>query len=218
MEALTDRQAALLAFLREQQTLNGYPPSIPEICQHFGFASPQSASNLLDRLEQKGAIARTPGARRSIRLLAPPLPDRSRQIPYLGRIAAGTPITAGFDAAEAAERYVEIDPAVFAERPSFCHDVHGESMLNAGILPGDRVFAAQRDSFRNGQIVTAMILDPVTSEPGFTVKVYERKRSIITLHSRNDDLDSYPPLRFDTERDFIQVLGVFCGLLRGAAA
>ena len=218
MEELTDRQSALFAFLREQQALHGYPPSIPEICQHFGFASPQSAVNLLDRLEQKGAIARTPGARRSIRLLAPPLPDRSRQIPYLGRIAAGTPITAGFDAAELAEKYVDIDPALFAERPSFCHDVVGESMINASIHHGDRVFTSRRESFRAGQIVTAMILDPETGDPGFTVKVYERKRSIITLHSRNDDLDTFKPMRFDSDRDFIQVMGIFCGLLRGAAA
>ena len=89
-------------------------------------------------------------------------------------------------------------------------------MINAGIHHGDRVFSTRRESFSDGQIVTALVPDPATDEPTFTVKVYERKKSIVTLYSRNDDVVTFKPMVFDTNKVAIQVMGVFSGLIRGS--
>lgn len=222
METLTDRQQQILDYLRSYQELHGISPSIPDICTHFGFASPRAAAKLLERLEERGAISRNPGARRSIRILWPnPANDPSflrpaHRIPLLGRIAAGTPITAGSDAAELASEFVDIDPALFDMPPDMLWQVDrdGYSMINIGILPGDLVGATFRKEFSNRQIVVAVVIDEQTDDPKLTIKRYSKKGYTITLTSENDDQITYKPMVFDTRKDQIQLIGLYSGLVR----
>lgn len=223
METLPPRQAALLDYLRSYQRECGVgaAPSIREVCAEFGFSSPNAAAELLAKLEAKGAITREPGAHRSIRILWPdPAAVAANdlrpphQIPLLGRIAAGTPITAGIDVAEGASAFLDFDPVAFDVIPDFLHEVDGYSMINVGILPGDKVGTKRQESVTNRKIVTAVVIDPVTGDPTLTIKRYEKRGSIITLRSENDDQETYKPQVYDTRRDEIQILGIYCGLIR----
>jgi repressor LexA len=213
--SLTGRQQQVLDYLREYQESQGMAPSIPDICTHFGFASPRAAAKLLEKLEAQGAISRNPGARRAIRILWPAAAPRrqTRQLPLLGRIAAGTPITAGCDAIEEAEM-IDIDPALFDTPPNLLWQVEGYSMVNLGILPGDIVGTTFRSEFKNRQIVAAVVIDERTSDPTLTLKRYEKKGSVITLTSENDDQITYRPMVFDTRRDAVQIIGIYSGLVR----
>ena len=216
--AITERQQQILDYLREYQEAHGIAPSIPDICTHFGFASPRAAAKLLEKLEEHGAIHRNPGARRSIRILWPDPKHASRRreahrLPLLGRIAASTPITAGSDAVENAEM-IDIDPALFETPPDLLWQVEGHSMINLGILPGDIVGTTFRSEFRNRQIVAAVVIDEKTDDPTLTLKRYEKKGSIITLTSENDDQITYMPMVFDTRRDPIQIVGIYSGIVR----
>ena len=210
MDALTDRQSRLLAYLRKYQAENGLSPSIPDICSYFGYASPRAAAKLLDKLVEKGAIAREPGSRRAIRILDRFSFDPKRQLPLVGRIAAGAPISSGEHAAE----YVDIGADVFRPRADLLFRVRGESMLNAGIWDGDVVGVHRQDTAADGQIVAVVFVDPVTDDPQLTLKRYQRRGSVIRLTSDNDDQERYAPLTFDTARDAIEIVGLFCGLIR----
>jgi repressor LexA len=233
MPDLTPRQLELLDYIHAFQAEHEISPSIPDICAHFGFASPRAAAKHLERLQQQGAIARTHGARRGIRIVGgvpsvksanspslhaspPQTQERSRlvAVPFMGRIAAGAPLSSGL---EAAADHLEIDPSLFNVVPDFLHEVSGYSMVNVGILPGDKVGTKRSSTVPNHSIVTAVITGQRTGDPEFTIKRLERSGADIILHSENDDLESYPPLRFLAGQDAIEILGRYCGLIRSIA-
>ena len=207
---LTPRQTQVLAFIREHLAAHGGTPTVMEICRHFGFTSPRTAAKLLEQLEQKGAISRTPGVHRSIRILDSAPIDPLRQLPLIGRIAAGAPITAGENVVE----LITINPALFSPRADLLFRIHGLSMINKGILPDDLVGVHRQTEVRNGQIVAAVIAHPKTDDLEFTLKTYRKKGSQISLLSENDDQETYAPMVFDTTRDSIQIVGLYAGLLR----
>jgi len=209
MAPLTPRQTEVLAFLREFQDREGLSASIPDITAHFGFAPHRAAAKLVEQLEAKGAIARQPGSRRSIRILQSAGP-RPNQLPLLGRIAAGRPITSGEHVAE----YLDISPSLFSPRPDFLFRVTGDSMINEGIYDDDLVGVRSQGDVRNGQIVAALIIDPKTDDPELTLKRYRRKGSVVSLLSENDDQEQYAPMTFDVRKDLIQIVGLYCGLVR----
>lgn len=213
MEPLPPRQSALLDFLWEYREANDRVPSITDICAHFGFGSPTAAVDLLNKLQAKGAIQREPGLRRSIRLLRQASKPRTDQLPLLGRIAAGVPITAGEHVAE----YLPIPASLFSPKADLLFRVTGQSMVNAGIQNADLVGVHLQDEVRNGQIVAAVVIDPHTDDPELTLKTYRRRGSTITLLAENDDQILYQPLIFDVRRDHIQIVGVYCGLIRTEA-
>lgn len=209
MDALTTRQSSAVAFLREGQERDGVTPSITELCDHLGYSSKASAAKLLDKLEAKGAISRQPGARRAIRVLAPTGP-RLNQLPLMGRIAAGRPLTSGEHIAE----HIDVSPLLFNPPANLLFRVDGESMINAGIRPGDLIGVHLQEAFRNRQVVAALIIDPKTDDPELTLKTYRRQGNVITLLSENDDQERYPPMRFVVGKDQIQIIGLYCGLVR----
>lgn len=213
MDQLTDRQARLFAYLCDHQAKLGLAPSIPDICAHFGYASPRAAAKLLEKLSEKGFIAREPGARRAIRILERPAFDPGRQLPLIGRIGAGMPITSGEHVAE----YLDVASHVFRPRADLLFRVRGESMVNAGIHDGDIVGVHQQE-ISNGQIVAAVVIDPVTDDPQLTLKRFHRRGTTIRLLSENDDQVRYAPLVFDTRQDAVQIVGLFCGLIRTGLA
>ena len=152
---LTDRQQAVLDFIREEQQLRGITPSTGEIQARFGFASPNAVTSHLHALERKGVLRREPNTARSL-VLTDSYRDRAMvEIPIYGSIAAGLP--------EAQQQQADGCVAVDVETlrlPKgarvFALKVRGDSMSGAGILPGDIVVLEFREA-KNGDIVAALI-------------------------------------------------------------
>lgn len=209
-QPLSHRETAALAFIGERLTASSVAPTIHELREHFGFASPTAAAKLLDRLEEKGYIERRPGAHRSIRLTGASDAFSTRGLPLMGRIAAGAPLTAGEHVAE----MIPVDPGIFTPKADLLFRVAGLSMINLGILDGDLAGVSLTSEARNGQVVAALITHPVTDDLELTLKTLYRKGNVITLRSENDDQATYAPMVFDTRRDAIQIIGLYAGLLR----
>ena len=164
----------IAACIREQ----GYPPSVREIGEAVGLKSPSTVHFHLKRLEEAGVIEKGAGKGRAITLRESPKPEN--QVPVVGNVAAGSPILAE----ECIEDYLTFDTA---GRPGeyFALRVRGESMLNAGILPGDLVVVHRQQEARNGEIVVALFEDEAT------VKTLHRKDGRTWLLPQNPD---YPPI------------------------
>ena len=150
MGRTSTKQEEILAFLREFTESRGYAPSIREICQAVGLRSTGSVHYHLAELARQGRIELDAGKKRAVGLQSAP---RGR-IPILGTVRAGLPILA----AENVEGYLpwEGDPDCFALR------VRGDSMINAGILPGDLIVVRPQDSADEGDIVVALLGDEAT--------------------------------------------------------
>ena len=149
MESLTDRQRAVLDFIRATIASDDCPPTIREVARHFGFASPRAASDHVAALERKGYLARQTGhAARGIRLSHP----EPAGIPLLGRVAAGLPM-------EAVENFAgRIDVnGQFAGSKHFAVTVRGDSMRDAGILDGDCAIIKMQPAVENGAIGVAIL-------------------------------------------------------------
>ncbi len=201
MENLSSKQAQVLTFLMDFNAEHGFPPTIRELCDHFGYRSLNTAHFHLRSLEKKGYIQIHPGKGRGITLPeALRLPER--KIPVVGRIAAGSPILA----LENIEDFLGIDKGFFGTEKIFAVQVKGDSMVDAHIQDGDYVIFKMQDQAQNGDIVAALIDDEVT------LKYFYRLKHQIRLKSANS---KYPPLIFkkgDT-RSF-RILGVMAGLVR----
>jgi repressor LexA len=180
------------------------------MCRHFGFESTRAAAKLVEQLKHKGYIERSKGAHRSIRLANTKTSLTPKGLPLLGRIAAGAPITSGEHVADT----VELDPCFFTPSADLLFRVSGESMLNAGIRPGDLAGIHLQPDAHNGQIVAAVITHPLTEDAELTLKTFHRKGTTITLLSENNNQALYPPMIFDVTRDAIQIVGLYVGLLR----
>lgn len=210
MANLTPRQTEILRFIEQRLRDEGYPPSQRDIAVHFGFAQ-NAARDHLQALVRKGEIEISPNDARAIRLLREQAPSG---LPLLGRIAAGSPITAPSNA----EHWLEIDPALFQPRADFLHRVDGDSMIDAGILPGDLVGIHEQSQADNGQIIAACLLDTRTGYEGITLKRYQRRGSIVTLQAENA---RYAPIVIDLaqaaeDQDAapFRIAGIMGGLLR----
>jgi len=188
MKRLTPKQKEVYECIATFQERNGYPPSVREIGEILGMKSPSTVHFHLRGLERAGALHKTEGKTRSLTLepaeniLDPiEMPNNIAQIPVLGNVAAGTPILAQ----EYIEDYLPFDPQGAPEE-FFALCVRGESMLQAGILPGDLVVVhQQQDNFHNGDIVVALFEDEAT------VKTLRRTDGTVWLMPENPD---YSPI------------------------
>jgi len=212
MDALTDRQQAILDFLNAQVEAEGMPPTLAEIARAFGFNQTRAAHKHLLALEAKGHITLLPGKARGIRLhgrnvyAGTRLKKRaeSLELPVLGRVAAGAPIGVGGDAE--AERHLLLDRAMFFPTPDYLLKVKGDSMIDDGIFDGDLIAVHRTPVAENGQIVVARLDGEVT------VKRLRRNKDGIALLPRNPD---YAPILVPAGADFA-IEGLYCGLVRGA--
>ena len=193
---MTDRIYEYLQTVIPQQ---GYAPSVREICQAVGLKSPSTVHFHLKRLQEQGLIEKGDGKGRAIVLTGPQDRDdapRGDKIPILGDVAAGAPILAQ----ECIDDYLTFDCGGRAEE-FFALRVRGESMLYAGILPGDYVVVHQQESFRNGDIVVALFEDEAT------VKTLRRKDGHVWLMPENPE---YEPI----DGDGAQLLGKVVAVVR----
>ena len=172
----------------------GYPPSVREIGEAVGLKSPSTVHFQLKNLEEAGMIAKGAGKGRAISLTTPPVPEN--QIPIVGNVAAGSPILAE----ECIEDYLTFD-AGGHQGEYFALRVRGESMINAGILPGDLVVVRQQKTANNGEIVVAMI------EEEATVKRFSKRDGHIWLLPENE---AYSPI----DGTYAQILGKVTAVVR----
>lgn len=194
---LTARQEQVLAVIRQHIEETGYPPTRADIARELGFRSANAAEEHLRALARKGAIEMVAGASRGIRL------PEQRGLPLVGRVAAGSPILA----AEHIEEHVEVSPGLFKPRADFFLRVHGDSMVDAGILDGDLLAVHSTPEARNGQIVVARIEDEVT------VKRLQstRSRHLLKLLPENPD---HEPIEVDLREQSFAIEGLGVGILR----
>ena len=209
---LTDRQQAILDFVRTRIESDGLPPTWAEIARAFGFRQTRAAQKHLQALEAKGYLILLPGKARGIRLAgvsssrhAQRSRDDQLALPILGRVAAGAPIGADapFDA-EGIERHLRLDRSLFSLVPDYLLRVRGDSMRDDGILDGDLVAVQRASQARDGQVVVARIDDEVT------IKRLSLGDDRIALLPRNPD---YAPIEIQPGQDFA-IEGLYCGLVR----
>lgn len=179
---LTVKQAEIYDFILQYTKAHGYPPSVREIGAAVRLKSPSTVHFHMKKLEAEGYILKADGKTRAISLpmeaVAEELDGRADQVPVLGDVAAGSPILAQ----ECVEEYLTFDTGGRSGE-HFALKVRGESMLNAGILPGDLVVVHRQENFRNGDIVVALF------EEEATVKTLSRKDGHIWLLPENPEYE-----------------------------
>ena len=196
---LTSRQKAIYDFLLKTIREKGFAPSIQEIGKQFKIASTNGVSDHLKALEKKGYIRRV--GKRAIEVvnaLGKAAITATRDVPVLGKIAAGKPLLSE----ENFEGHVTI-PDDMGRGKTFALQVKGDSMICAGILDGDRVIVKQQGTAENGEIVCALI------DGEATLKRFFKKGGVITLKAENE---KYPPI-IVSEGEF-RIAGRVVGLLR----
>lgn len=210
-EPLSDRQRQVLDFLTETVNDRGYPPSVREICDAVGLSSPSTVHSHLSSLVKAGYIRRDPSKPRAIEILTDetvdhaPAPtaahtdDRLRDVPLVGRIAAGSPILA----AEDIETVMPLPEELVGSDPVFMLEVRGDSMIDAGILDGDYVVIRRQPDARDGEIIAAL----VDGEEA-TVKRLKRENGKVLLISENP---AYEPMVFTRD---VEIIGKVVSVLR----
>ena len=202
---LTDRQRDIYEFISSAIAERGYPPTIREVMQAFQIASTNGVRTTLAALEKKGYIKRHPWLSRGIELTEdaerPAASTEVREVPVIGRVAAGEPILA----AENVEDKVVVDRSFVPSGTVFALKVRGSSMQGAGILDGDYVLARQQETADPGDIVVAVIGEEAT------VKRYYLEGAQVRLMPEND---AFEPIWVDlNEKDF-RIAGKIVGLMR----
>ena len=182
----------IVSCIREQ----GHPPSVREIGEAVGLKSPSTVHFHLKHLEEAGVIEKGAGKGRAITLTEQPALEQEDRVPIVGNVAAGSPILAE----ECIEDYLTFDTGGRSGE-YFALRVRGESMLNAGILPGDLVVVRRQQTCSNGEIVVAMIEDEAT------VKRFSRQNGHVWLLPEND---AYSPI----DGTYAQILGKVAAVVR----
>ena len=185
---LTGRQQEIWDFLVEYVDGHGYPPTVREIGEAVGLASPSTVHAHLANLERAGLLRRDPTKPRALELsgrtrreAAPAPAHEALRLPLVGEIAAGSPLLAE----DNIEDYVGVPDIL---RGDFLLRVKGDSMVNAGILDGDIVVVRRAQDAGNGEIVVALAGDDETADEA-TVKTFYREGGRIRLQPENDSLE-----------------------------
>jgi repressor LexA len=158
--ALSERQRQILRYISMRQQ-EGWTPSVREIGDAVGLRSSAAVQKQLATLERKGYIRRLSGQARSIQVVHPASDSSEQgQVPIVGDITAGAPILV----AENITGYLSLVDETVLEKPGklFALKVQGESMIEAGILPGDYVIVLQQSAAENGEIVVALLGEEAT--------------------------------------------------------
>lgn len=223
---LTHRQKEIVEFVGERLRSAGTSPTVREIGQRFGIASPGAVRNHVDALLKKGALLKIPGISRGLRPApqaaggTPPrvreevvryetqdcgmrsrLPDMS-WIPILGQVVAGQPLLSE----ETLEGHISVDRSLLPKSGSvFALKVKGDSMIRAGIHEGDLVLVRKQEDAESGDVVVGLV------EGEATVKRLERKGKETWLKPENP---AYRKIRFGKEGGEDRILGRVVGLIR----
>ena len=209
-DALNPRQRQIIEFLREHARTHAYPPTVREIGLAVGLSSSSTVQNHLNSLEAKGHIRRDPTKSRTVEVVGhEPASGRSAPrvltLPLIGRVAAGTPVLAE----QNVEDHITVGRELAGDDGAYALKVHGDSMIDAGILDGDLVVVRpRRDAPPNGTIVVARIENEVTGEGEVTVKRFFREGGRVRLQAENA---SYAPIFVSGE---LSLEGVVAAVIR----
>ncbi len=201
---LTERQEQVLDFIRRHVQARGYPPSIREIGEQFKIRSTNGVRGILQALERKGEIRRSPMLSRGIELTQPALKvslPAMNTVPIVGRVAAGEPLLAE----QNVEGVVAVDRDLLSGDNTFALRVKGDSMVGAGIFDGDLVFARPVPDLKRGDIVVAVIGDEAT------VKYYYPDNGHIRLEPANR---FFGPIVVDRATPGFYIAGKVVGVFR----
>ena len=178
-----DMQARILAYIEQEIRTRGYAPSVREIGEAVGLKSTSTVHGHLTRMEKKGLLRRDAMKPRAIGLSASlsPFDENAslREIPVVGRVAAGTPILAE----ENIEETMTLPEEMVGSGELFILRVRGESMIQAGIMNDDYIVVHRQMNANNGEIVVAMIDDEAT------VKRFYKEKGHIRLQPENDTME-----------------------------
>jgi repressor LexA len=205
---LTPRQRQIWDFLVDYGDRHGYPPTVREIGEAVGLASPSTVHAHLANLERAGLLRRDPTKPRALELIGRERSGASRPtpethvLPLVGQIAAGGPMLAE----ESIEGYLGVPEPLARGGDEFILRVKGESMVNAGILDGDYVVVRKQQDAQNGDVVVALAGTDEGADEA-TVKRFFREANGVRLQPENDALEPiYAP--------HVQVLGKVIGVFR----
>ena len=203
MAKLTRKQQEIYDFILSFTNEHGYPPSVREIGAAVGLKSPSTVHFHMKGLEEAGVIVKAEGKTRAISLpgvslgpVAEEADPLANRVPVVGNVAAGSPILAQ----ECIEDYLTFDTQGLSGE-HFALRVRGESMLNAGILPGDLVVVHRQQEARSGEIVVALFEDEAT------VKTYQRKNGQVWLLPENPE---YEPI----DGTYAEIIGKVVAVVR----
>jgi len=204
---LTKRQQEIWEFLVEYVDAHGYPPTVREIGEKVGLASPSTVHAHLANLERAGLIKRDPTKPRALELTgradrAHAAGSEMHALPLLGQIAAGGPLLAE----QNVDAYMSVPEPLSRGGEEFLLRVRGDSMQNAGILEGDYVVVRRQQDARNGDIVVALVGDDESTDEA-TVKRFFRDNGSVRLQPEND---AYEPI----VAAHVQILGKVTGVFR----
>ncbi len=201
MENLTSKQQNIYDYLKECLDNEGYTPTMREIADYFDYKSTNTVNDHLQALVKKGYVTKKPGAARGIIVndLTPKKEIINQGVPIVGRVAAGSPISA----VENLDGYLDLSE--FYDERHFALHVRGDSMIDAGIWDGDFVIVREQPMLGNGEIGVAIVAGEAT------VKRINVQNSEAILYPENE---LYSPIRVDlTEVDF-RIAGKVVGLHR----
>lgn len=199
-DTLTERQRKIFDFIRSVIEEKGFPPTYREIGKQFGIKSTNGVNATLIALEKKGYLKKHSKLSRGMELVEETA-SLMRKIPLIGRVAAGEPVLAE----ENIEGDIGIDNSFFSGESIFALTVRGDSMKDAGIYDGDRVFVRLQHFADAGDIVVAIIGDEAT------VKYYYPERERIRLEPANEN---FGPIIVETDTPGFRIAGKVVGLIR----
>ena len=222
---LTRKQHELLMFIHERIKETGVSPSFDEMKEALDLASKSGIHRLITALEERGFLRRLPHRARALEVVR--LPEEAtpggrgrahfkplvventrpaaavandlRELPVLGRIAAGTPI----DAIQHERDRLQVPETLLGAGEHFVLEVQGDSMINAGILDGDQVIIRRATSANSGEIVVALVGEEAT------LKRLRKRGASIALEAANP---AYETRIFGPDQ--VQVQGRLVGLIR----
>ena len=185
----------VMDYIRKFSEENGYTPSVREIGKECGIKSTATVYSYLQKLQDKGYLNKATNKKRSVTLAK----SSGVNIPLIGTVTAGQPIFAY----ENYEDYYTFPAGEFRGEDLFMLRVQGTSMIDAGIMDGDKIVVRRQETAENGEIVVALVEDSAT------VKRFYRKNGQIILHPENEALSD-----MIFEDGEVSILGKVVGLMR----
>ncbi|HEY7195810.1 MAG TPA: transcriptional repressor LexA [Gaiellaceae bacterium] len=209
---LTDRQQEIYEYVVDYVDEHGYPPTVREIGEKVGLASPSTVHAHLANLERAGYLRRDPTKPRALELVGRGRGGgaqvageaaRVRVLPLVGQIAAGGPLLAE----QNVEDHLAVpEPLSSGAGEEFLLRVKGESMVDAGILPDDYVVVRRQQTAQNGDIVVALAGEDESADEA-TVKRFFREGGRVRLQPENTSMEPLYP-------EHVSILGRVTGVFR----
>ena len=190
-----DKLIMVMDYIRKFSEENGYTPSVREIGKNCGIKSTATVHSYIERLQNKGYLNKTDNKKRSVTIGK----GSGVSIPLIGTVTAGQPIFAY----ENYEDYYTFPISEFKGDDLFMLRVQGTSMIDAGIMDGDKIIVRRQKNAENGEIVVALVDDSATVK-----RIYYRDNQVV-LHPENEMLADmvFAP-------NEVSILGKVVGLMR----